>query len=289
MKNQIKPLVSILVHTKNSERTMRNHLESIQSQTYPNIEIVVVDNNSTDNTIQIAKKYTTRIFSFGPERSAQRNLAAQKARGSYFLIPDSDMILDKNVISECIALVQKKPEIRAVVIPEKSVGTGFWAACKALERSFYIGVSWMEAARFFEKKTFFEMGGYNERNTGTEDYDLPQRIAMKYKKRSIGRTHSFIFHDEGKLLLIHLLKKKFYYAQNLDVYKKDNIIFYRKQANFPLRISLFFSSPQKLFKNPTLGVGMLYMKSCEFVIGGLGFLTALITNYKPNYRLFFLV
>jgi len=50
---------------------------------------------------------------------------------------------------------------------------------EALERSFYVGVPWMEAARFFPRAVFDEMHGYDEDNTGTEDYDLPQRIAAE--------------------------------------------------------------------------------------------------------------
>ena len=85
---------------------------------------------------------------------------------------DSDMVLSGDVVSACAAQ-QYHGTYKAIVIPEESFGVGFWAQCKKLERSFYIGVDWMEAARFFERRAFEEMGGYNEKNTGTEDYDLP--------------------------------------------------------------------------------------------------------------------
>lgn len=266
------PLVSILVHTRNSQRTIKEHLESIKSQSYKNIEIIFVDNNSVDDTVKIAKKFTDNIYNFGPERSAQRNFGALKATGAYFLVPDSDMILGKNVVGECVSLMLKNPRIKEIVIPEKSIGQGFWTKCKILERSFYLGVDWIEAARFFDRKTFEAMNGYDEENTGTEDFDLPQRIIKKYGRQSMGRIEEFISHDEGKISLIKQLKKKFYYAQNLNVYKKNNLDYYYLQINIIKRYLLFFSNPKKLFENPVVGFGLFVMKTMEFAAGGLGYL-----------------
>lgn len=276
------PLVSILVHTRNSERTIREHLESIRNQTYNKIEVIVVDNNSKDNTLRIIRGYNYKIYTYGPERSAQRNYGAKKAHGSYLLIPDSDMILDKNVVKDCVRLVLANPKLKAVIIPEKSFGEGFWSKCKALERSFYIGLSWMEAARFFSREIFREMGGYDEENTGTEDFDLPQRIKKKYGEESTGRIKSFIFHDEGKLSLKKTALKKFYYAQNLDIYKKANYAYYLKQSNPILRFVLFFSHPIKLFSDPLIGIGLLFMKSSEFFFGGLGYIFRKKVNVYGN-------
>lgn len=276
------PLVSVLVHTKNSERTIRQHLDSIRNQSYKNIEIVIVDNSSKDNTLNIIKEYDYKFYTYGPERSAQRNFAARKAKGNYFLVPDSDMILDKNVVKECVDIMFKKPQLKAVVIPEQSVGEGFWSKCKALERSYYVGLSWMEGARFFPRKVFQEMGGYDEKNTGTEDFDLPQRIKKKYGENSTGRIKSFISHDEGKLSLKKTALKKFYYAQNLNIYKKENYDYYLKQSNPILRFALFFSHPTKLFSNPLMGVGLLFMKSSEFFFGGLGYIFRKKVNIYGN-------
>ncbi|MBI2028421.1 MAG: glycosyltransferase [Candidatus Levybacteria bacterium] len=265
------PLVSVLIHTRSSQRTIKNLLESIKNQSYKKIEIIMVDNNSKDNTLKIAKFYTTKIFNFGPERSAQRNYAAKKAKGEYLLVPDSDMILGKNVVKECVDLILEKPRIKAIIVPEKSIGSSFWAKCKQLERSYYPGIDWIEGARFFQKKAFDEIGGYDERNTGTEDFDLPQRFRRKYKDESIGRIKELIYHDEGDLSLFYLLKKKFYYAHSISVYKKSNLADYYKQVDVFKRLILFFSKPDKLFADPIVGTGMIFMKTLEFAVGGIGF------------------
>ena len=56
------PLVSVIIPTYKSSRTLEKCLESIKNQTYKNIEIIVVDNNSTDNTKEIAKKFTQKVI-----------------------------------------------------------------------------------------------------------------------------------------------------------------------------------------------------------------------------------
>ena len=62
-------LISVIIPTRNSSRTIEKCLQSIKDQSYENIELIVVDNNSTDNTKDIANRFTDKVFNFGPERS----------------------------------------------------------------------------------------------------------------------------------------------------------------------------------------------------------------------------
>lgn len=264
-----KPLVSIIIPTKNSKTTIGACLESVINQSYKNIEIIVVDNNSTDLTKEIAKKYTKYVFNKGPERSAQRNFGASLAKGHYLLFLDSDMKLSKNIIEECINKIGKG--YGGLIIPEKSFGKGFWAKCKTLERNFYVGVEWIEAARFFDKKSFNEVKGYDESLISGEDWDLNEKIKAKYK---ISRVSDYIMHDEGNLSLLKLLKKKMYYGTKIKNYssKKKNNENFKSQSSIITRYSLFFSNPKKLFSDPLVGFGMLFMKTMEFAFGLIGYL-----------------
>jgi glycosyltransferase involved in cell wall biosynthesis len=58
------PLVSIIIPTKNSDRTIAACLQSCMSQTYSDIEVIVVDNFSIDKTQSIAKKYTDNVYEY---------------------------------------------------------------------------------------------------------------------------------------------------------------------------------------------------------------------------------
>lgn len=270
-------LLSVIVPTKNSASFLDACIKSIKNQIYDNIEIIVVDNYSTDKTKEIAKKYTKLVFDKGPERSVQRNFGASKAKGEYLLFIDSDMELTPGVAQECVKLIKeqriknKVRKIGGIIIPEKSFGEGFWAQCKALERSFYEGVSWLEAARFFPKDVFNEFSGYDEELVSGEDWDLSQRVETKYQ---LGRIKSYINHNEGSPSLWTLLSKKMYYSKQLNSYssKKINNLKTKQQLSLIKRYELFFSNPTKLFADPILGIGMLFMKTNEFAIGGIGYI-----------------
>ena len=211
------PLVSVIITTRTEEDNIQACLESIKKQTYKNIEIILVDNNSGDNTVQIARGYTKNIFTKGPERSVQRNFGASKSNGTYMFFIDADMFLTPDVVRECVDICSDGHCI-AVVIPEESIGRGYWAGCKALERKCYQEVPWMEAARFFYKKNFEEIGKYNTSLTGPEDFDISQRTQDVYGIDSIARSKATILHDEGHLQLSDLLRKKMYYGRWMKSY-----------------------------------------------------------------------
>jgi glycosyltransferase involved in cell wall biosynthesis len=80
------PLVSVVITTKNEEKNIENCLRSINGQTFTNVELIVVDNFSEDETVEIAKKYTTKVYFKGPERSSQRNYGVQVAKKELELI-----------------------------------------------------------------------------------------------------------------------------------------------------------------------------------------------------------
>lgn len=271
-----KPLVSVIVPTKNSSATLEACLKSIKEQKYQYIEIIVVDNSSSDNTEEIAKKYTKHFYIKGPERSWQRNFAAKKATGMYVCIIDSDMILEPNVIQQCVQIIEADKSVKGVVIPEESFGIGFWAKCKQLERSFYLNVPYMEAARFFYLNDFLQAGGYNVKMVSGEDWDLSQRIELL---GGIKRTKAFIHHNEGHISLLKTIKKKLYYAKRFTSYTANSSNEkVSKQKSIIGRYWLFLSHPLKLFSNPIIGIGMLLMKTCEFFFGGIGYISAKYSN-----------
>lgn len=271
----MKQKVSIIITTKNSAATLKSLLESIKKQSYKNIETIVVDNNSRDKTKEIAKKYTSKVFDKGPERSAQRNFGAEKSNGQYLFILDSDMVLTEDVVKDCVDLVSKDKKLGAIIVPEKSFGEGFWARAKIFEREINAGYDYFEAARFFPKNIFESVGGYDINLTGPEDWDLPKRISKKYP---IGRIKSQILHNEGKHTLIGLAKKKYYYGLSVDKFlKKQQISVISRTTIYFLRPA-FYKSFGTLIIHPILTCGMFIMLTAELIGGGLGYLIGKFKN-----------
>lgn len=264
--------VSVIITTKNEASVIGILLGSINKQTYKNIEVILVDNKSSDGTLSIAKKYKdVAIYNFGPERSAQRNFGAKKSHGKYLLFLDADMELTRKVIEECIETA-RGDSFSAVVIPEESVAQNFWGKVKAYERSFYNekGDPITDAARFFSKEVFVRVGGYDESITGPEDWDLPDRV--RKMSLEIGRIKEKIYHNEGNISLLGLFKKKFYYGLNAYKYlQKHNIPLVSGKTVYFLR-PLFYRNWRKLLSHPLLAVTMIYMLLIELLGGGLGYL-----------------
>ena len=135
MKKRKNSLVSVIIPTRNSAgKIFETCLTSIKKQTYNNIELIVVDNNSTDNTKEIALKYTKKVFNQGPERSSQRNYAIKIAKGEYILSVDSDQELPASLIRESIKEIQGKD---AVLIEDHGIGTTFWSKAHAFEKAIH--------------------------------------------------------------------------------------------------------------------------------------------------------
>ena len=117
--------VSVIITTKNEERNMENILSSLKKQTLKDIEIIVVDNNSSDKTKQISQKYGALVFNQGPERSAQRNFGVSKASGKYVVILDADMILETKVLEECFKKAEEDEYLKTITIREEPMGESF--------------------------------------------------------------------------------------------------------------------------------------------------------------------
>lgn len=270
-------LVSIIIPTKNSATTLDACLASVTSQSYTNIEVIVVDNASSDTTIAIAHAHNATVAHAGNERSAQRNKGAHISKGNYLMFVDSDMELSKDVIQNCVHVMQHTVIIQAIVIPEESIGNGFWAECKRFERLFYINIPWMQACRFFRKSSFEAVGGFDTDCIGTEDFDIHNRIVYTFGATSVESIDSHIIHSEGTLTLRTLWRKKYYYGKGLRPYtlKNYNRQAFQEQSSLVKRIGVFMSKPARILRTPHLFIGTICMKTVEFIAGGIGYYTTI--------------
>ncbi len=264
--------VSAIVTTKNEERNIERCLRSLKSQTYKDLEIIVVDNWSSDRTKKIALGYTKKVYDKGPERSAQRNFGASKSTGKWIFFIDADMELSRNVVSECVEVIKGQNKIGGVIIPEISIGEKFWERVKAFERSFYNlqGDVYTDAARFINKEAFNKVGGFDPKITGPEDWDLPE--SLKKKGYTIQRIQAPIFHYENIPNLATLAKKKYYYGLRAHTYiEKQKISAVSPKTVYFLR-PVFYKNWKRMVRHPLLSVSMIGMLSVETFSGGIGYL-----------------
>jgi len=100
-----KPLVSIVIPTYNSEKTLPICLESIKRQISRNIEVIVVDNYSKDRTIKIAEKFGARIIRAHGGLLWARYIGHLHAQGDIELLLDSDQILNPTTIEQGVKMI----------------------------------------------------------------------------------------------------------------------------------------------------------------------------------------
>jgi len=260
------PFVSITITTKNEEKNIANCLQSIKKQTYPQekIEIIVVDNKSLDQTKQIAKKYTRKVFNRGPERSSQRNFGFKKSRGKYLIFLDADMTLTPKVVTQATKKLENS-DLIALYIPEIVLGDSFLSRVRRFERSFYDGTI-IDCVRFIKKQAFKKTGGFDLSLSGPEDWDLDKKIRQIGKTGVLKKKGAAIYHNETDFSLRNYLRKKAYYSQSFPAYikkwgKEDPDI--KKQFGFKYRYLQVFMEKgkwQKLIKQPILTLGMYFLK-----------------------------
>lgn len=259
--------VSVIVPTRNSSKTLDACLASVRAQTFHDIELIVVDNHSNDATVEIATRYADSMSVTGPERSTQRNVGAKLSTGEFLLFVDSDMLLSPRVAEEVAQAFREHPRAQALVIPERSVGVGFWAQCRALEKELYLGDPDVESARAFRRSAFEVVGGYDERLHAGEDWDLSKRVAATVE--AIGRVTSPLFHDEGRLTLRRDLAKKLYYGRSLGRYVRKH----PRHATRKLVRPAFIRKLPLLAGDPAHAVGLVLLKTLELGAAGTGLVT----------------
>lgn len=274
-----KPLISIIIPAYNEEKVIARLLESILNQNYKDIEIIVVDDSSTDNTVTISKKFTSNVYTRKhQERSVQRNFGAKKAKGKYLLFLDADMELSKNVLNECVDLCEPNNKIGSISIPEIPIAKSFWEKVKAHEREIYNleGDKSTDAARFFPKGVFMKVNGYDEKITGPEDWDLPERVEAAGLKT--GRIKSKIKHYERVPNPFKLARKKYYYGLKSHRYfDKHNINVISAKTIYFLR-PVFYKNWRILVNKPILTIAMILMLTLEQIAGGMGYIIGKITK-----------
>lgn len=256
--------ISVIVCTKNNENTIEQCLRSIVEQKLAYQELIVIDNHSTDQTREIAEKFTSQVLTCGPERSAQRNFGAKKAIGDFLLFIDSDMTIDAGLLTELNNLIQKNSAPFCVCIPEKTIAKGFWANCHKFERDFYlIGDPSVDAARCYSRKEFLDLGGFNEQISATEDWDMHDRFIGKYPNTL--RTNTCMTHLDGKITFMDQMRKKRYYAKTGShryILAKSRMV---RKLPYPFRISVM-KQPLRFVRHPIIGLGSIALKFSELIM-----------------------
>ena len=185
--------ISVVIPTYNYGRFLREAIDSVLAQTYAPLEILVVDDGSTDDTEQIVASYGERVRYIRQRNAgvgAARNNGIAQARGEYVAFLDSDDIWLPQKLEKQIARFEADPELGLVycgaerfnesgVVSVSLEGSEGWIAPRLLGLDAEVitaGSGIMVPRRVAE-----EAGGFDVRLPPSEDWDFAYRIAVRYR------------------------------------------------------------------------------------------------------------
>ena len=106
------PKFSVIIPVYNVEKYIRRCITSVINQTFKDYEIIVINDGSTDNSIEIAKEFPVKIIN-SPHVSVSeaRNLGVKKAKGEYILFLDSDDYWDNDLLKKLTKSLKNNPDL----------------------------------------------------------------------------------------------------------------------------------------------------------------------------------
>jgi glycosyltransferase involved in cell wall biosynthesis len=188
------PIVTIYITNFNYSKYITKAIESALNQTYENIEILIIDDGSTDNSVEIINNYSTNpkitpLFKKNEGLLAACNTALYSAKGEYILRLDADDWLDENIISVFVNKMQKDKQIE-ILFPDYYEVDQDGNILNTFRRHNFDEVNLHDqsahgACTMFKTKTLIDMGGYDEYFECQDGVDIWLRFIKKFKVSNI--------------------------------------------------------------------------------------------------------
>lgn len=266
MNTPLKPPVSVIIACKNTADHFEACLQALKTQTYKNIEIIVVDNFSSDGTFEIAQKHASQVLQIGPERSTQFNVGFKHAKGDYIYRIGPDYVIEPNVIENCVRKMAEGYD--ALALHNRSIGTSLWAKVRYLERESYRNDDSIVAVRFMKRKVFASLGGFDETLVAGEDFDLHNRMVdAGYKWTHVDAVENHIGEPKN---IAEVWRKFYYYGRTIRRYQeksgsrgKQQLVFFRPS---------FKKLQRDLLKQPGLFIAFWFYMVVKYAAGAAGML-----------------
>ncbi len=181
-------LISIIIPFYNEQEVIADCLLSLSKQTYPNIEIITIDDGSSDSSIQVIKKFPVKILKQdhkGP--GVARNIGAQNAKGEILVFVDADMSFDRNFIKDLTVPILKGKTIGTFSKNEmnknrENLFSRFWNINRGWPVDRLIPPNYPNFSPVFRailKSEFDSVEGFETTGEYTDDWSLSKKLNKK--------------------------------------------------------------------------------------------------------------
>ncbi len=278
-----KPFVSILIPAHNEAEVIENTVENISKIEYPNYEIIVIDDRSTDNTAQILEnictkyknlKYFSRTKEAFAGKSAVLNDALKIAKGDAILVFDADARVKPDFLKELIPALEPEQvgavQARKVIINREQ---NFLTRCQdnemAVDTHFQVGRDSVKGAvelrgngELIKRKALEDVGGWNI-YTITDDLDLSTRLQIK--GWDVRFCPDVCVYEEGVPSYIPLLKQRRRWIEGSIRRYLEHFSDVLTSKDMSLRVSLDMTAYITEFILPVWMVSEILIQSYRFI------------------------
>ncbi|GGL07663.1 hypothetical protein Sme01_11350 [Sphaerisporangium melleum] len=220
-----RPLVSVIVPNYNYARTLDLCLSALERQTYPDIEVIVVDDRSTDDSVQIAHRHGVRVVVTDTNigAPAARNVGVRHARGEVLFFLDSDLALAEDVVEHAVDLLTSDPTLGVVCgtyDPEPLIPDSRVERYRSLQLHYWISgdegdITTIYSALFaMRAEVFHEVGPLNPALRHSENAEYGHRLTrLGYRIVLDNRIRGRHDHDDR----LRVVLSKFFHRARLHI------------------------------------------------------------------------
>lgn len=250
-------LISVIIPLYNKEITIRKSILSVLNQSYKNLELIIVNDGSTDDSYNIARSINDkRVIIYNVVNggvSKARNIGINISKGNYLMFLDADDTLKENCISTLVDMISIYPNAN-IWAGSVEIKKGNKVSCLKTKNG-YVENNYKEyffkkftlaaGCTLFHRDIIKKIGGYNELIHVYEDADFDMKL-MRYASIASSSNVLYTHILDNAELSIKLRKPEDYYAYYIEF--NDDQSFYERllMTKFILNIAYKFRSNRKL-------------------------------------------
>lgn len=205
------PLISVIMPCFNGESFIASAVESVLEQTYPNIELIVVDDGSTDSSLSVLAGYGDRIcvieqYNAGPYPA--RNKGVQASKGEYLAFLDADDYWTKDCLEQLYDVLHKEPDAALAYCGWQNIGRRSsepyippdFETPKKTEFMLEAASRWPIHGALIRRRAFDAVGGFRDYMRTCMDYDLWLRMTIDRLIVRVDKVLAYYrHHDKGQI------------------------------------------------------------------------------------------
>ena len=200
------PLVSVIIPVYNEELYLSYCLHSLKNQTYKYIEIILIDDGSTDESVEIAKRFDVTILKQRHKGAgAARNKGVRSSKGEIIALLDADMKYDKKYIEKLIVPILEEYAVgtfnkEELVANKDNIWSRCWSINSGLPYNRRLPVDYPNTENVFraiKKSYFLKKRGFNESEGYTDDSSLSKKLNL----RSVNAVGAISYHYNPSTLV----------------------------------------------------------------------------------------